>query len=76
MTREAAIPGVPSFRFFQGESGRVEKSLEAEGLLLMLRSVEDAAARLKLEKRKGALSVPDNAPLVTFIADALESAAC
>jgi uncharacterized protein len=75
MTREAAILGVPSYSFFQGESGRVDESLEADGLLLMLRSVEDAAARLKLEKRKGTLSVPDNAPLVTYIADALESAA-
>jgi len=75
MTREAAILGVPSYSFFQGQSGRVDESLEAEGRLIMLCSEEEATDRLRLEKRSGPLSVPDNGPLVSFITDAIEAAA-
>ncbi|HRX51239.1 MAG TPA: DUF354 domain-containing protein [Candidatus Krumholzibacteria bacterium] len=75
MTREAAILGVPSYSFFQGREGRVDEALTGEGRLIMLHEDTDTAVAVRVEKRSGPVGVPDNGPLVRFIADAICGAA-
>lgn len=75
MTREAAVLGVPSYTFFRGRPGRVDESLERQGRLVPLTSVAEVRPRLRVVKRHGALTVPDSAPLVAFVCDAIEAAA-
>jgi predicted glycosyltransferase len=59
MTREAAVLGVPSYSFFRGRLGRVDETLEDEGRLVMLRSVEDIRSKVKLRKRESPVTLPD-----------------
>jgi len=75
MTREAAILGVPSYSFFQGREGRVDESLVREGRLVMLGEDTDVAQAVRLCRREARAGVPDNGPLVSFIADAILAAA-
>jgi hypothetical protein len=43
MTREAAVLGVPACSVFQGPTGAVDRALEAEGRLRLLRRIDDAS---------------------------------
>jgi predicted glycosyltransferase len=52
MNREAAALGVPVYSVFRGKTGAVDKYLAKEGRLVMLESVEDVRARLKLVRRE------------------------
>jgi predicted glycosyltransferase len=58
MTREAAVLGIPSFSFFAGRIGAVDRYLEQRGRLQRITSVEDVR-RLRFEKR------PDAVPAAT-----------
>ncbi len=75
MTREAAIMGVPSASFFRGREGMVDESLAAAGRLALLASAGDVASRLVVRRRQGDVERPDAAALVSFICDAIISAA-
>ncbi|MFO7653990.1 MAG: DUF354 domain-containing protein [Candidatus Krumholzibacteriia bacterium] len=75
MTREAAILGVPSYTYFRGRTGRVDESLERAGRLVFLRSREEVAGKLELQRRSETLDRPASGELVRTICDAVESAA-
>jgi hypothetical protein len=55
MNREAAALGVPVYSIFRGKTGDVDRYLEKTNRLVMLTSIDDIHARLKVEKRK----IPD-----------------
>lgn len=73
MTREAAVLGVPACSFFRGHLGRVDERLERDGRLLMIRRPDDVDG-LPVARRDGPIVAPDNAALVAFLCDQIESA--
>lgn len=75
MTREAAIMGVPSYSFFRGRSGMVDETLAREGKLVLIGTPGEVAQRLRVEKNRGAVTLPEPAPLIAFICDAIVDAA-
>jgi len=75
MTREAAVLGVASYSFFRGREGRVDEWLEQAGHLVMLRSVEEIAAKLVLTQKPTESRYAVNAGLVAQVADAILAAA-
>lgn len=50
--REAAALGVPAYSIFGGEVGGVDESLEADGRLKMLKSVDDVHKKIILKKKR------------------------
>ena len=52
MNREAAALGIPVYSIFRGKMGAVDRHLEKEGRLTMVRSVEEAASKILLVARK------------------------
>jgi uncharacterized protein len=61
MNREAVALGVPVYSIFRGKTGAVDRKLEQEGRLIMIRSVEEVRTRISLlprDKRQG----PDSRP--------------
>ncbi len=55
MNREAASLGIPVYSIFRGKTGDVDRYLERTNRLVMLASINDIHAKLKVEKRK----IPD-----------------
>jgi uncharacterized protein len=51
MNREAAALGVPVYSIFRGTIGAVDQQLEAEGRLVLIKSVEEVHQRVKLVRR-------------------------
>jgi predicted glycosyltransferase len=51
MNREAAALGVPVYSIFRGKLGAVDRQLEQEGRLKLIRSVEDVQTRIQLRHR-------------------------
>jgi predicted glycosyltransferase len=51
MNREAAALGVPVYSIFRGTIGAVDRHLQQSGRLVLIESVEDVAAKIRLEKR-------------------------
>lgn len=74
MTREAAIMGIPSYSFFRGRNGMVDETLTRCNRLLNLVTPGDAATILRLEKRQSQPQVPNPAPLVRYVTDAILAA--
>ncbi|MBN2860293.1 MAG: DUF354 domain-containing protein [Sphaerochaetaceae bacterium] len=62
MTREAAALGVPSYSFFSGEWGGVDRQLVTEGRLVRIRNSKDVAG-IRIEQRKNSITVPDSETL-------------
>jgi predicted glycosyltransferase/peptidoglycan/xylan/chitin deacetylase (PgdA/CDA1 family) len=61
MNREAAALGIPVYSIFRGKTGAVDRKLEQEGRLIMIRSVEEVRTRISLlprDRRHG----PDSRP--------------
>lgn len=52
MNREAAALGVPVYSIFRGKTGAVDEYLAKSGRLVLIQSVEDVGAKLKLAPRK------------------------
>lgn len=52
MNREAAALGVPVYSIFRGKTGAVDLHLEAEGRLVLIRSVEEVDTRIPFCRRK------------------------
>ncbi len=75
MTREAAIMGVPSYSFFRGAGGKVDEALASAGLLTMVTSADEVAAKLDVRAKERPASQPDPGELVDFICTAIERAA-
>lgn len=51
MNREAAALGVPVYSIFRGEIGAVDKQLEAEGRLVLVRNPGEVQSRIRLAAR-------------------------
>jgi predicted glycosyltransferase len=51
MNREAAALGVPVYSIFRGKSGAVDRSLRAQGRLVMIENAKDVEARILLQRR-------------------------
>lgn len=51
MNREAAALGVPVYSIFRGKTGAVDAYLEKSGKLIMIKSVEEVAEKIKVERR-------------------------
>jgi len=51
MNREAAALGVPVYSIFRGKSGAVDRSLQAQGRLVMIENAKDLEAKLLLQRR-------------------------
>lgn len=54
MNREAAALGVPVYSIFRGTIGAVDQSLQSQGRLVLVETIEDVAARIRFEKRRPA----------------------
>ena len=61
MNREAAALNVPVYSIFRGKTGAVDRRLEREGRLIMIKSVEEVETRIALRRRDKAV-LPDNGP--------------
>lgn len=51
MNREAAALGVPVYSIFRGKSGAVDRSLQAQGRLVLIESTEDVESKILLVHR-------------------------
>lgn len=51
MNREAAALGVPVYSLFRGKTGAVDRMLEREGRLTMIKSPEEIWTKIPIEKR-------------------------
>lgn len=61
MNREAAALGVPVYSIFRGKTGAVDRKLEQEGRLTLIRSAEEVWTRIPFTRRdKG--RPPNNSP--------------
>jgi uncharacterized protein len=61
MNREAAALGIPVYSIFRGQIGAVDRNLEREGRLTMIRSEEEVRTKIRFSSRdKGGR--PDSSP--------------
>jgi uncharacterized protein len=76
MTREAAVLGIPSYSFFGGRIGAVDRYLEAQGRLIQITEPADAA-KIVIQKRTLELPPvrPDALNFVTGVIDNILDAA-
>lgn len=51
MNREAAALGVPVYSIFRGKTGAVDRRLEEEGRLTLVRSAEEVSAKISFQRR-------------------------
>ncbi len=51
MNREAAALGVPVYSIFRGKVGAVDRSLQAQGRLVLIESTEDVQSKIPLKRR-------------------------
>lgn len=61
MNREAVALGVPVYSIFRGKTGAVDRRLEQEGRLVMIRSVEEVRSKIVLQPRDKSVR-PDGRP--------------
>ena len=61
MNREAAALGVPVYSIFRGKTGAVDRRLEEEGRLILVRSADEVAAKVAFRRRDKS-QPPDNRP--------------
>ncbi len=55
MTREAAALGIPSYSFFRGPEGSVDRQLEGDGRLVMIRTPNDVVSKIVIDKKPAIL---------------------
>lgn len=73
MNREAAALGVPVYSIFRGELGAIDRLLEREGRLVVLRTAEDVERKLVLRSRQRTREPDRRArPALTDIVDRIE----
>lgn len=74
MIREAAALGVPAYSIFQSEIGSVDKYLESEGRLILIRSKEDVVQKIKIvERSKKNDFIATKSKTLMFIVENLEN---
>jgi predicted glycosyltransferase len=61
MNREAVALGVPVYSIFRGKTGAVDRKLEEDGRLIMIRNVEEVQTRIALQPRDKSRG-PDTRP--------------
>ncbi len=61
MNREAAALGVPVYSIFRGKTAAVDRRLEQEGRLTLIRSTEEVRTRIHFTRRDKS-RLPDNKP--------------
>ena len=61
MNREAVALGLPVYSIFRGKTGAVDRQLEREGKLILIRNVEEVHTRIRLEPRDKS-RLPDARP--------------
>jgi predicted glycosyltransferase len=61
MNREAAALGVPVYSIFRGKTGAVDRQLEQEGRLVMIRSADEVRNKIAFDRRDKT-SLPDSGP--------------
>ena len=61
MNREAVALGVPVYSIFRGKTGAVDRKLEQEGRLVMVRSIEEVRSKIILQPRDKSQR-PDDRP--------------
>lgn len=52
MNREAASMGVPVYSIFRGKTGAVDRYLEEQGRMVLIKTVEDVRTKIKLTRRQ------------------------
>ena len=52
MNREAAALGVPVYSIFRGKIGAVDRSLQAEGRLVLIENTDDVRTKISLTHRR------------------------
>ncbi|HVV01499.1 MAG TPA: DUF354 domain-containing protein [Verrucomicrobiae bacterium] len=73
MNREAAALGIPVYSVFRGKLGAVDRQLEAEGRLVLVKTVEEVAGKILLERRaRSAASEVGSRPALNDIIHRLE----
>jgi hypothetical protein len=76
MNREAAALGVPVYSIFRGQIGAVDHHLEAEGRLVLVKTIEEVYTKIRLSKRpRRALSAVTSKETLNSIVDAIEAIA-
>jgi predicted glycosyltransferase len=75
MNREAAALGVPVYSIFRGTIGGVDRTLSAEGRLVLIESVQDVRSKIALSRRsrKPLTEVTSRRTLMEIV-DAIEQA--
>jgi len=70
MNREAAALGVPVYSIFRGPMGAVDRSLEAQGRLVLIASPADVRAKIAVvpRVRKAGPEIESNATMNTIVA--------
>jgi uncharacterized protein len=78
MNREAASMGVPVYSIFRGKIGAVDRYLEEQGRLMLIKTVEDVRTKIKLTHRqKSAQHVTSKTnPSLKAIIQNIESVLC
>ena len=74
MNREAAALGVPVYSIFRGKIGAVDRKLEQENRLIMVRSVEEVKSKIEFKRRdKSKLPESQSRPALSDIVDHVEA---
>jgi len=73
MNREAAALGVPVYSIFRGKTGAVDRKLEREGRLIMVRSVAEVQTKIEFKRRdKNGLHESQPQPALQHIVNHIE----
>lgn len=74
MNREAAALGVPVYSIFRGKTGAVDRRLELEGRLVMIRNEQEVKDKIQLQRRdKSWKADKQPSPAMATIVDHIES---
>jgi uncharacterized protein len=73
MNREAAALGVPVYSIFRGKTGAVDRQLEQEGRLIMVRNAAEVHSKIIFQRRhKQTRLIPHQRPALCQIVDHIE----
>ena len=73
MNREAAALGVPVYSIFRGKTGAVDRRLEQEGRLIMVKNSAEVHSKIVFQRRqKQSQLEPEQRPALVQIVDHVE----
>jgi predicted glycosyltransferase len=73
MNREAAALGVPVYSIFRGKIGAVDRSLQAQGRLVLIESTEDVQRKILLDRRVRGAAPCRKSPALQDIVNHIEA---